>query len=53
MKERLRALGCIQESTPYVTVHIGDNGGLTYAEACDVTKPHGITVGYDGLQLRV
>ena len=53
MKARLSALGCIQDSTPYVTLHIGDNGGLTYAEACDLTKPYGITVGYDGLQLEV
>jgi len=53
MKEQLGALGCIQDSTPYVAVHIGDNGGLTYAEACDLVEPHGITVGYDGLQLRV
>jgi len=53
MKKRLRALGCIQESTPYVAVHIGDNGGLTYAEACDLIEPYAITVGYDGLQLRV
>ena len=53
MKERLRALGCVQDSTPYVAVHIGDNGGLTYAEACDLVAPHGITVGYDGLRSEV
>lgn len=53
IKQRLRALGCIQDRTPYVTVHIGDNGGLTYAEACDLAKPYGMTVGHDGLQLEV
>ena len=53
MKEGLSALGCVQEDTPYVTVHVGDNGGLTYAEACELTAPYGITVGYDGLQLEV
>jgi len=53
MKERLTDLGCVGDSTPYVTVHIGDNGGLTYDEACELVAPYGITVGYDGLQLEV
>jgi phosphoribosyl 1,2-cyclic phosphate phosphodiesterase len=53
MKERLSELGCIRADTPYVTLHIGDNGGLTYAEARELAKLHGVTVGYDGLWLEV
>jgi len=53
MKAGLAARGCIAGDTPYTTLHIGDNGGLTYAEACDLAQPHGITVGYDGLWVEV
>jgi phosphoribosyl 1,2-cyclic phosphate phosphodiesterase len=53
MRARLSELGCITDNTPYVTLHIGDNGGLTYAEACELAEPHGVTVGYDGLWLAV
>ena len=53
MKAHLAKLGCISDRTPYATLHIGDNGGLTYAEACKMAEPHGITVGYDGLWLEV
>jgi phosphoribosyl 1,2-cyclic phosphate phosphodiesterase len=53
MRERLRQSGCIHGSTPWVLVHIGDNGGLTHDEACALAEPHGITVGYDGLWLEV
>ena len=53
MKERLTREGCIEGDTPYITMHIGDNGGLTYAEACDLAEPDGVTVGYDGLWLEL
>ena len=44
---------CINAKTPFVTVHMGDNGGLTHAEAVAFAAPHGVTVGYDGLELTV
>lgn len=53
MKNRLRDLGCIRDSTPYIAVHIGDNGGLTHGEACKLAYPHGVTVGFDGFQIDV
>ena len=53
MRDRLIGLGCITETTPWATLHIGDNGGLTYDEAVDFAQPHGITVGYDGMWLEV
>jgi phosphoribosyl 1,2-cyclic phosphate phosphodiesterase len=48
MRSRLIELGCVTEATPWSTLHIGDNGGLTYDEAVSFALPHGITVGYDG-----
>lgn len=51
MRARLLELDCIAAGTPFITVHIGDNGGLTHAEAVALAAPHGITVGYDGLAI--
>ena len=53
MRERLLALGSIKDQTPFVAVHIGDNGGLTHAEAEDLASKYGVTVGYDGFELVV
>lgn len=49
MKLRLTQMGCIDESTPWATLHIGDNGGLTYDEQVELAEPQGVTVGYDGM----
>ena len=49
MKDRLTGMGCITETTPWATLHIGDNGGLTYDEQVELGEPHGVTVGYDGM----
>jgi phosphoribosyl 1,2-cyclic phosphate phosphodiesterase len=49
MRSRLLELGCVNEQTPWATLHIGDNGGLTYDEAVEFARPEGITVGYDGM----
>ena len=51
MRERLLSLGTIQQGTPYVAVHIGDNGRLTHAEAVELASPRGVTVGYDGFEI--
>lgn len=48
-KERLTEMGCITDSTPWTTLHIGDNGGLTYNEQVDLGGKHGVTPGYDGM----
>lgn len=53
MKARLTEMGCIEPSTPWATLHIGDNGGLTYDEQVAFAQPHGVTVGWDGLRLAV
>lgn len=49
MKERLHKMGCIADDTPWTTLHIGDNGGLTYDEQVALGAPHGITPGFDGM----
>ena len=49
MRERLIGTGAVTDRTPWGTLHIGDNGGLTYDEMVAFAQPHGITVGYDGL----
>lgn len=53
MKKRLTAAGAIGTDTPWATLHIGDNGGLTYQEQCALAAPHGVRVGYDGMWLQV
>jgi len=53
MKDRLKGLGCIGAETPFVAMHIGDNGQLTHEEAVDFAAPHGVTVGYDGLEVTI
>ncbi|MBS13867.1 MAG: hypothetical protein CME19_20020 [Gemmatimonadetes bacterium] len=53
MRARLIDTGCIAEDTPWSTLHIGDNGGLTYDEAVEFAHPHGVTVGFDGQWVNV
>jgi phosphoribosyl 1,2-cyclic phosphate phosphodiesterase len=53
MKQRLTDAGAITPQTPWVTLHIGDNGGLTYAEQLELGAPQGVTPGHDGMWLRV
>ncbi|MDA0839693.1 MAG: MBL fold metallo-hydrolase [Planctomycetota bacterium] len=53
MRERLLEMDVILGDTPYVTVHMGDNGLLLHSERVDLAEPHNITVGYDGLELGV
>ncbi len=48
-KERLLEMECIAESTPWATLHIGDNGGITYDEQVALGASHGVTPGYDGM----
>ena len=53
MKEQLEKMGCLKTGAPFVAVHIGDNGLLTYDEAQLLMEPHGVTVGYDGIWLEL
>ncbi|MDP6116565.1 MAG: MBL fold metallo-hydrolase [Planctomycetota bacterium] len=53
MRERLLDMNVIHCDTPYITVHMGDNGLLLHSERVELAEPHNITVGYDGLELEV
>jgi len=53
MRQRLLELDSIEPATPFIAVHIGDNGGLTHEEAVAFAAPYGVTVGYDGLELHL
>lgn len=50
-RDRLLSRGIIDEATPVVAMHIGDNGGLTYSEAAEVGRQHGFVVSHDGMVL--
>jgi phosphoribosyl 1,2-cyclic phosphate phosphodiesterase len=49
--ERLRKQGSIKEEATVVTTHHSHNGGATHAELEEYLKPHGIHVGFDGLEV--
>ena len=50
-KERLTQMGCVDENTQYFINHFSHNGRLTHAEFEAHYNPHGIQVGYDGLEI--
>lgn len=51
--DRLRDEGIVGERAPIVTMHMGDNGDSTHAEAQERFARHGVTAGYDGLRIDV
>ena len=53
MKERMIRMNMIEQRTPVVAMHIGDNGLVSHDEAQNLMDPHHIKVGYDGLLLSV
>ena len=53
MRAGLIARGVMSPETPHITVHQGDNGGLTHDEMVELGARHGITPSYDGFELSV
>lgn len=53
MRARLIEQDIMMEQTPHITVHQGDNGGLTHAEMMELGAGHGVTPSYDGFELTV
>ncbi len=51
--DRLRASGVLPETAPVVTTHHSHNGGATHAELEAALNPHGIRVGFDGIEFEV
>lgn len=50
---RLREDGCISDSSIKIVNHFSHNGGATYDEMCELTKPHEIIVSYDGMVIHI
>ena len=50
-KTRLEEMGCVDKNTQYFINHFSHNGRLTHAELEAHYNPHGIQVGYDGLEI--
>lgn len=50
---RLKSLGTIDESTNIVTTHHSHNGEATHAELEAIFEPHGVNVGFDGLEFTI
>jgi phosphoribosyl 1,2-cyclic phosphate phosphodiesterase len=51
--ERLRKQGTVRSDTKVCTTHHSHNGGATHAQLEDVLKPHGVDVGFDGMEITV
>lgn len=50
---RLREMGCVSANTFITTTHHSHNGNATHAELEAFFNPHGIQVGYDGMEFEV
>ncbi len=52
-KARLEQIGAVDKATRYVINHFSHNGLATHAELEAYYNPHGIEVGYDGMELEL
>ena len=48
MRDRLRAVGCVDEKTQLVITHFSHNGKLLHEELEALAAPEGFRVAYDG-----
>jgi len=53
MRDRLAALGTLRSGCRVVANHFTHNGRVLHEELCEFFQPHGIEVGWDGLELRL
>jgi phosphoribosyl 1,2-cyclic phosphate phosphodiesterase len=53
MKRRMAELRLVEPKTPFIAVHIGDNGRLGHEQLQEFWMPKGVTVGYDGLLMEL
>jgi phosphoribosyl 1,2-cyclic phosphate phosphodiesterase len=53
VRDRLAELGVLKEGAQVVANHFSHNGGGLYEDLCEWFSPHGIAVGYDGMELTV
>lgn len=50
---RLREMGTLKHGAPVITTHHSHDGDMTHAELEELLAPHGMTVGYDGLEIDI
>lgn len=48
MRDRLRAIGCVDEKTQLIITHFSHNGKLLHEELEALAAPEGFRVAYDG-----
>ncbi|GHU98360.1 hypothetical protein FACS1894211_01980 [Clostridia bacterium] len=53
VRQRLLDIGCCDDKTRYCLNHFSHNGGSTYDGFEEISRPHGFTVAYDGLEIEV
>ena len=51
VKERLEKMGSITKETKFVVNHFTHNAQNTHEDLQNYFNPHGIFVGYDGMEL--
>ena len=49
--DRMRKQGNIDDKTILIVNHFSHNGGDTYDDMVELTKPHGIITSYDGMEV--
>ena len=52
-RDRLVELGLVDENTQYFVNHFSHNGHMTHAQLEEYFNPHGIGVGFDGLEVNL
>ncbi len=53
VREKLKSLGCIDESTKMVITHFSHNGHALYKDLVDIVSDKNINVAYDGFEVMV
>jgi phosphoribosyl 1,2-cyclic phosphate phosphodiesterase len=53
MRQRLEAAGALDPAAPMVATHFCHHMGLLHEELEAVLAPHGITAGYDGINIEI
>lgn len=53
IKQRMEAIGAVDDSARYIITHFSHNGVAPHDEFSALAAPHGIEVAYDGLRVEV
>lgn len=53
IRRRMIDMGCLAPSAPVIINHFSHNANSLHQEMVDLMEPQGITVGYDGLEIKL